>query len=56
MTVHGPNNPDDPEGEADQDMQWIMGTGQLIDTVFWSTANRSGFILEWQEEVFVAST
>ena len=34
-----------------QDIQWIMGVGQRVDTVFWSTADKSKFILSWLEEV-----
>lgn len=34
-----------------QDIQWIMGTGQRVDTVFWSTANANAFILDWLEAV-----
>ena len=49
--IVGPNNGQDPEGEADQDIQWIMGVGQRVDTVFWSTASENGFILDWLEEV-----
>ena len=32
-------------------MQWIMGTAQRVDTVFWSMSNTNAFILDWQEEV-----
>ena len=49
--VVGPNDGSSPEGEANQDVQWIMGIGQRVDTVFWSTKNVNGFILDWLEAV-----
>jgi Pro-kumamolisin, activation domain/Subtilase family len=51
ITVVGPNDPTDPEGEADQDVQWIAGIAQQVPTTFWSVKNASGFILDWQAEV-----
>lgn len=51
VTVVGPNNDTDPGGEANLDIQWIMGVAPSAATTFWSIKANSSVeiddILAW---------
>eukprot|EP01126_Amoeba_proteus_P006024 TRINITY_DN1208_c0_g2_i2.p1 TRINITY_DN1208_c0_g2~~TRINITY_DN1208_c0_g2_i2.p1 ORF type:complete len:710 (-),score=120.24 TRINITY_DN1208_c0_g2_i2:95-2224(-) len=51
VTVIGPNDPSQPGGEANLDIQWIMGMAVGVPTWFWSIKAESSEeiddILEW---------
>lgn len=54
VTVVGPNNASNPGGEAQLDIQLIMGLAPNVNTVFWSTPDDSpngGFVLDWAFQI-----
>lgn len=46
VDVIGPNYPNNPGGEANLDIQWIMAIAPYIETVFWSIPENSSIEID----------